>query len=740
MRTRLQTSALVVLAWLVAAPAWAQREVDAERVYLGSAACILRTGSGSPEGAVVGKPCDTYFQVDGLTIWRKAPSSGTDNSGWEAVGGVGGSGTTGTLPKWTGSTTLGDSILGESSGTVTVGGTLAVSNVGSHLVPVTGDTYDLGSASNLWRSSYISTMNALVFAETTQTLFGGYSTIGIDAGSFAADVASGASTIDFGKTMTPGHWVLVRAHDTSGTIRAEFFLVGSNVSGTTYNVTRDLAAAHSPDPAWAAGTPFLVRGAEGAGRIDLVAVDGKPRIVWTQQGSAFNTEEPRIVIGNLNTYYGYVADLYGAGIGNPSAANIVVDVVNGIRIRHGTTNKITLSAAGDASFTGEISAATGAIGGFTISSTSLTAGSGSSAVGVLSSGAYAFHAGNTTPGLSPFRVTMAGELVSVSGEIGGWTLGSTSLTAGSGSTRVGLDSGGTNPAIYAGSATPGSAPFRVTNAGALTATNATITGAITATSGSFTGSITSTSGTIGGWTIGASSLTGGNATLASSGNLTLGTGNNVVRASADDGSYRLWVGHATAASAPFRVSTAGTVAMTDAYVTGEITGSIITGSEAYFGGSDQVTLDSDGITIDAGTGDANAIKWTDGSEIISRTDTDALFLSGPGVPQINIYDFATVVWGNSADGVIFTGSILAPWTTNTHSLGDSSNRWENLYADGDIRFAGLAGAGEVCADGAGFLLPCVTNSSSATARVLQLETRVAELEAALYRLSLREVR
>lgn len=81
----------------------------------------------------------------------------------------------------------------------------------------------------------------------------------------------------------------------------------------------------------------------------------------------------------------------------------------------------------------------------------------------------------------------SGTVYASAGIIGGWSLGAAALTSGSGSNTVGLDSGGTNPAFYAGSATPGSAPFRVTQAGALTATNATITGAITASSGSITG-------------------------------------------------------------------------------------------------------------------------------------------------------------------------------------------------------------------------------------------------------------
>lgn len=87
-------------------------------------------------------------------------------------------------------------------------------------------------------------------------------------------------------------------------------------------------------------------------------------------------------------------------------------------------------------------------------------------------------------------LSITGSITATSGTIGGWTIGATSLTAGSGATTTGLDSGGTNPAFYAGSATPGSAPFRVTQAGALVATSATITGAITATSGSFSGALT----------------------------------------------------------------------------------------------------------------------------------------------------------------------------------------------------------------------------------------------------------
>ena len=83
------------------------------------------------------------------------------------------------------------------------------------------------------------------------------------------------------------------------------------------------------------------------------------------------------------------------------------------------------------------------------------------------------------------------------GTIGGWSLGLNLLSSGSSTSSVGLQSGqtGAGIAIYAGSATAASAPFRVTAAGALT----------------------STSGNIGGWTIGQSTISSSTLTIDASG-------------------------------------------------------------------------------------------------------------------------------------------------------------------------------------------------------------------------------
>lgn len=248
------------------------------------------TGSGTLAIGLANQSANTVFQRAGST---GAPSFSSSL-------------TLGGALSVQGNTTLGDA----GSDTVTLTGAVA-----SHLIPSASDTYDLGSSSRLWNQGWISQINSVVFAEATATLFGGWSIVGKDAGSLAADVVSAATTVTFGKTMTPGHWVLIRAHDTGGVAKAEYLLVGSLVSGTTYNVTRDLAGAHSTDPAWASGTPFLVLGANGDGRIELQAYT-TPRISILNQGATYGAVTELVRLGYLDGMPGMAAGKVGIYIGD----------------------------------------------------------------------------------------------------------------------------------------------------------------------------------------------------------------------------------------------------------------------------------------------------------------------------------------------------------------------------------------------------------------------------------------
>lgn len=194
---------------------------------------------------------------------------------------------------------------------------------------------------------------------------------------------------------------------------------------------------------------------------------------------------------------------------------------------NGAVTATNATVSGSVSATSLTANTSGSIGGWSISSSQLSTGTGSSTRGV-STGSVAFYAGNATPGSAPFRVTSGGAMTAESGSIGGWTISSSALSLGSGSSARGMDSGSTS--FYAGSSTPSSAPFRVTSGGALTATNATITGAITATSGSFTGSVTTSTldangGTMGGLTIdGTLDVSTGGVIKSGASSATVGTG------------------------------------------------------------------------------------------------------------------------------------------------------------------------------------------------------------------------
>ena len=122
--------------------------------------------------------------------------------------------------------------------------------------------------------------------------------------------------------------------------------------------------------------------------------------------------------------------------------------------------------------------------------------------------------------LTATSATISGSITATSGEIAGWTIGTTSLTG----NKVGLakTTNDTDIAIWAGNSTASSAAFRVTQAGAVTASNISVTGGsitggsmnigsgkfvvstsgkLTATGADISGKITATDGEIGGWKI-----------------------------------------------------------------------------------------------------------------------------------------------------------------------------------------------------------------------------------------------
>ena len=179
--------------------------------------------------------------------------------------------------------------------------------------------------------------------------------------------------------------------------------------------------------------------------------------------------------------------------------------------------------------------------------------------------------------------------VSAGGTIGGFTIGTTDLHAGSGSNYVALSSSG-GYAISAGSATASAAPFRVTDTGNLVATSASITGNINALSGSFTGNISATSGNLGGFTIGATALTASNIYISSTNGLAFGSSSafkvdNAGNLTATSASL---TGQITATSGSFTGSV--TVSSGGALISGNTASGVVINSSGLYGYSNGITI------------------------------------------------------------------------------------------------------------------------------------------------------
>lgn len=330
----------------------------------------------------------------------------------------------------------------------------------------------------------------------------------------------------------------------------------NNGTTTTYTAALNSGTASTT---FTAGTAVVDYGPSGTGFITLSTdgtVGASPNLTMaTHAGSPWSALTTRLRTGNLNGSYGYATNIYGFGVGQYGTAGqswLTVDPTNGVRIGNNTTTLTQVDAAGNASFTGSVTASSGTIAGWSINPTFINSGTTYIASGFNRPGSGPFvwfgkeagalsgweirdssdrfvqavaNVGSNYPYLSTFdgtrtRVVIGGlnfafgsdgatasvgmkvwnsaggklvEFSDVQNIIAGWSLSTTELFSGTGSNTVGLSSASTGAddvRIYAGNATPTSAPFRVTEAGVLTASNANITGAITATSGAFTGDLT----------------------------------------------------------------------------------------------------------------------------------------------------------------------------------------------------------------------------------------------------------
>ncbi len=330
--------------------------VRADRFTFNTGPCVLRSGSGTPEGVVLGNVCDTFWRTDTGQIYTK--TSGTGNTGWTTFG-ISGSGTPNTLPLWTASTTLGDSFIRQSSNDI------VTDPSGNDILPATGYDINIGALTNKYLALHAAELwvETLV-AQSTMATIGGRILVAPTT-LLTSDLTVIATSINVKhNNLASGDRVYLEANG-----QVEFLAITSTAFGSgpySYNVTRNLDGTGAN--AWTAGDAVLNTGTTGNGFIDLYSVRGVkagteigPTIVFNQRlSSTYNDWAPRVALGNLDGLYGYSGSTYGSAFGTPSGSRVTIDPTNGIRMYDGLNNqRVSITPAGDALFSGSVTVGSG---------------------------------------------------------------------------------------------------------------------------------------------------------------------------------------------------------------------------------------------------------------------------------------------------------------------------------------------------------------------------------------------
>jgi hypothetical protein len=165
------------------------------------------------------------------------------------------------------------------------------------------------------------------------TVIDGVLVIAYAQGTLPSEMASTDTTYDFQREMTEGDFILLRWGG-----QFEYITVGAVDSGTEYAITRDSTSETWGALDWPINQPYIILGQEGAGRLELSAEGGAPRLRIIEQGATADAETTLGVLGELNGHYGISTSTIGLGLGvsngtaAPTGAVLTVDATNGMKI------------------------------------------------------------------------------------------------------------------------------------------------------------------------------------------------------------------------------------------------------------------------------------------------------------------------------------------------------------------------------------------------------------------------
>jgi hypothetical protein len=242
--------------------------------------------------------------------------------------------------------------------------------------------------------------------------------VGISSGIYTSFWAGSTNSFDAPFRVTP-----------AGVLTAKSGTVGGWTIGATSLTTNGggTGMSSSSYPFWAGNTtpedaPFRV---SIAGALKATGVDISGKITATSGAISGS-----LLIGNVNGTLITDGTITTGKIATNTikASNIEANTITGSKI---AANTITTTNIATNTITAS-NIKVGALGGFTITSTNMTGGTGTGAVGIAAGTGTSFWAGGTNS-TAPFRVTNTGVLTAQSGTVGGWTLGANSIKSGTGS-------------------------------------------------------------------------------------------------------------------------------------------------------------------------------------------------------------------------------------------------------------------------------------------------------------------
>lgn len=183
--------------------------------------------------------------------------------------------------------------------------------------PAASDTYDIGSPEKRYKTIRTGELAATLFSKEQVMILGNTLLVTKNQGTFPSAVDAGDGSIDFGQAMTLNDFVLIQAEDAvTGNPSTEYIQITSLVSGTTYNVTRNVDSSGTND--WASGTPYAVLGQNGDYRIEISA-GAVPSIKLIKQGVDWDDATEDVVVNedgiiqDAGSFYKIFSPIIGVG-------------------------------------------------------------------------------------------------------------------------------------------------------------------------------------------------------------------------------------------------------------------------------------------------------------------------------------------------------------------------------------------------------------------------------------------